>query len=67
MRVIADDHKGTTLECEVRVKDIQKLRIVTKTRRIEVGNFESVELMALDDQQNVFSSIQDIPFYWELS
>ena len=60
--ITAKDDNGIILESELRIAEIMKLEIITKSRKIEVGNFESIELLAYDNYGNVFSSLEGLPF-----
>jgi len=51
-------------ECEIFIDRIARLEILTSTRRINVGDVEALQLAAYDSMDNVFSSLDGLPFNW---
>ncbi len=52
------------MECEVFVDIIARLEILTSTRRVNVGEKESLDLQAFDQFNNVFSTLEGLEFRW---
>lgn len=49
---------------EIFIDTIARLEILTSTRRINVGDVEALQLAAYDSMDNVFSSLDGLPFTW---
>lgn len=52
------------LRSEIFIDRIARLEILTSTRRINVGDVEALHLQAYDSMDNVFSSLDGLPFDW---
>eukprot|EP00924_Labyrinthula_sp_SR-Ha-C_P000404 augustus_masked-scaffold_25-processed-gene-5.53-mRNA-1 protein AED:1.00 eAED:1.00 QI:0/-1/0/0/-1/1/1/0/1691 len=52
------------LSLEVYVSDIKRIEILTTSRKIGVGEFETLKLQAYDRHENVFSSLENVAFLW---
>ena len=50
---------------EIFIDVIHRLEILTSTRRINVGDVEALQLAAYDSMDNVFSSLDGLPFTWK--
>ncbi len=55
---------GHRAECEVYVDHVSSLIIGTSTRRINVGDTESLDVQAFDEHGSVFSTVEGLPFSW---
>ena len=54
------------LKCEAKVKKIRRLQILTKFRTLDVGDHEQVELIAFDDENNSFTTLEGLKFEWSV-
>ena len=54
-------------ECEVFVDSIAALAIGTSTRRINIGDAESLDLLAYDEHGDLFTTLEGVPFVWTSS
>ena len=58
---------GDLLRCEAKTAFIKRIEIMTKLRSIDVGNYESLELLGYDDEGNVFTTLEGVRFDWLLT
>ena len=64
-RIVATDiSSNDEIECEVFVDLISRIEIMTSTRRVNVGEKESLDVQAYDNANNVFTSLQGLEFSW---
>ena len=61
-----DAASGARLECEVFVDAIHTIQILTTTRRVNVNDVETLELIAFDASNNAFSAISGLPTQWTI-
>ena len=54
------------LKCEAKVKPITRLQILTKFRTLDVGDHEQVELIAFDEENNSFTTLEGLKFEWSV-
>lgn len=54
------------LKCEAKVKPIRRLQILTKFRTLDVGDHEQVELIAFDEENNSFTTLEGLKFEWSV-
>lgn len=52
------------LKCEARIAEIVKIEIITKMRTLDVGDYETFELIGYDSQGNAFTSLEGLKFSW---
>eukprot|EP00917_Polyrhabdina_sp_WS-2016_P017761 GHVP01038419.1.p1 GENE.GHVP01038419.1~~GHVP01038419.1.p1 ORF type:complete len:2632 (+),score=411.69 GHVP01038419.1:1399-9294(+) len=62
----ARDSSGNKAIVEVHSSRIKKLEIETTARSIGVGSFETLEVRAYDEEGNVFSTLEGLPFFWKV-
>lgn len=55
-------HSHERVECEVFVDRIHRLEVLTSTRVVNVGDSESIDVQAFDQQNNVFSTLAGYDF-----
>eukprot|EP00808_Paulinella_micropora_P020356 g25782.t1 len=60
----AHSGRGTVSRCEVFVDRISRLEMLTNTRRVNVGEYESLQLQAYDNQNNYFTTLEGMRFEW---
>eukprot|EP00494_Astrolonche_serrata_P004846 UN04861 len=51
-------------ECQVFVDKIHRLDILTSTKVVYIGEVEDLKVLAKDSKENVFSTVQGLPFQW---
>ena len=52
------------MKCEARVAEIKKIEIITKMRTLDVGDYETFELLGYDDKGNAFTTLEGLRFNW---
>lgn len=63
--VIAEEiSSGDRAECEVFFDRVHRMEILTSTKHIYVGDLETLQVQAFDDQHNVFTSLEGMRFNW---
>ena len=62
----SDIETGEILKCEAKVKPIRRLQILTKFRTLDVGDHEQVELIAFDEENNSFTTLEGLKFEWSV-
>jgi len=55
---------GRRAECEVYIDRIHSLQIMTSTKRINIGDTESLRVQAFGREGDLFSSVEGLPFEW---
>eukprot|EP00850_Spirogloea_muscicola_P018159 SM000163S02327 [mRNA] locus=s163:227464:241100:+ [translate_table: standard] len=61
-----DATTGVVLQCQVSVDTPAQLRIFHHSTKIDLGSFASLQALAFDSEDNVFSSLVGVQFLWEL-
>ena len=54
------------LSCDVNVGVLHRLTVRTVSEFVYVGQEERVEVTAIDSQGNTFSTLQGLPFHWQV-
>ena len=52
------------VRCDVAVREVETLNILTTTHQVGVGEGMTVQLQASDREGNVFTSLQGMKFHW---
>jgi hypothetical protein len=55
------------VKCESKIAKIKRIEILTKFRRINVGDLEVLELLGYDEEGNVFSTLEGLRFEWSIA
>jgi nuclear pore complex protein Nup210 len=61
-----DKHSGQVLRCEVQLGKIAKLKVQTHLRQFNLNDFEHLQLVAYDEQGNLFSGLDGFWFDWHI-
>eukprot|EP00850_Spirogloea_muscicola_P014604 SM000106S13952 [mRNA] locus=s106:116539:129097:- [translate_table: standard] len=61
-----DATTGVVLQCQVSLDTPAQLRIFHHSTKIDLGSFASLQALAFDSEDNVFSSLVGVQFLWEL-
>ena len=62
-----DKDTGNTIKCEARVAYINRVEILTRLRTVYVEDFETLEIIAYDDENNSFNSLEGFKFSWTIT
>ena len=66
--VFAKERKsGFELRSEVYVSVVSRLELVTRIRRLAVGEVEGIQIQGFDRVGNTFSTLEGMEFVWEIS
>ncbi|GJP86474.1 hypothetical protein CLOP_g16499 [Closterium sp. NIES-67] len=66
--VIATDVlSGALLRCEVRVDLVQRVAIFHRSLKMGLSSLADLEVLAFNDQGDVFSSVAGLAFHWSLT
>ena len=57
----------TELRSEILVSSISRLEIVTRVRRLSLGELEAIQVQGYDRFGNTFSSLEGLEFRWDIS
>lgn len=57
---------GDKLKAEAKISFISKIEILTKSKIIEVGQIQLLEILGFDKDDNVFSTLEGVKFEWNL-
>lgn len=60
------EETGETLKSEVKIAEITRIEIITKTRTIDLEEAQAVEVIGYDREGNAFSTLEGIRFKWSL-
>ena len=58
---------GDLLKVEAKIAEIAKIDIITKSRIIDVGDMQALEIVGYDNYGNMFSSLEGVKFEWAVS
>ncbi|XP_068664790.1 nuclear pore complex protein GP210 isoform X3 [Aristolochia californica] len=63
----ADVRTGTVIRCEVFIGKISKIRIFHHSVKLDLDGLATLQVLAFDEEDNVFSSLVGLKFKWELT
>lgn len=58
---------GDVLKVEAKIAEVAKIDIITKSRIIDVGDMQALEIVGYDKDGNMFSSLEGVKFEWAVS
>ncbi len=61
------EETGDVLKVEAKIAEISKIEIITKSRTLDVGEMQSLEIVGYDKNGNMFSTLEGIKFEWAIS
>lgn len=62
-----DSKTGLDLRSEIHVTTLSRLEVVTRIRRLSVGEVEAIQVQGYDRFGNTFSTLEGMEFKWEVS
>ncbi|KAG9446505.1 hypothetical protein H6P81_012633 [Aristolochia fimbriata] len=63
----ADVLSGTVIRCEVFIDKISRIRIFHHSVKLDLDGLASLQVIAFDEEDNVFSSLVGLKFKWHLT
>ena len=58
---------GDVLKVEAKIAKIAKIDITTKSRTIDVGEMQTLEMVGYDQDGNMFSTLEGVKFEWTIA
>ena len=55
------------LKVEAKIAKIAKIDITTKSRTIDVGEMQTLEMVGYDQDGNMFSTLEGVKFEWTIA
>ena len=55
------------MKVEAKIAEISKIEIITKSRTLDVGEMQSLEIVGYDKNGNMFSTLEGVKFEWAIS
>lgn len=61
-----DKETKKVLKCESKVARLSKIQIHTKMRTIDVGDYETLDILGYDSKGNTFTTLEGLRFNWTI-
>ena len=58
---------GDVLKVEAKIAEIAKIEIITKSRILDVGDMQALEVVGYDKDGNMFSTLEGVKIEWAVS